>query len=58
MLKLLTSVQTSNQYMGGYRPCESSRSDCLIYVKSGNIIRKSGKLSTNKNNKKKNETFT
>jgi len=33
----------------GYKPCESCdspRSNCLIYIKSGNMVKKSGKLST------------
>jgi len=34
-------------FTDGYRPCEScdfTRSNCLIYIKSGNIVRKSGKI--------------
>jgi len=35
---------------GGYRPCEScdlTRANCLIYLKSGNVVKKSGKYREN-----------
>jgi len=41
-------VHDSNQ--GEYRPCERCdypRSNCLIYIKSGNMMRKSGKYRKN-----------
>jgi len=47
--KVSKSVNVSRGRGGGYRPCEIcdfTRLNCLIYIKSENIIGNLGKLST------------
>jgi len=40
----------------GNRPCDFARSNCQIYIKSGNMVRKSGKIWKNyQQNRRKSE---
>jgi len=45
----------------GYKPCDScyfTRSNCLIYIKSGYVVKKSGEIEKMMNKIGKIETFT